>query len=318
MKLDKKQTIGRLQLLIATAFWGASFIFVKALQSDGYAPSTLMAFRFTIGAIILAAIYFKKFKLLDLSYLWRGVVMGFLLYASFMLQTYGLNDTTPGTNAFLTACYCVIVPFLYWLLTKKKPDKWNVIAAFICLIGIGLVSFTNGFRIAPGDAITLTGGVMYAIQIVSTALLIKDRDPILLSVLQIATVAIFSWITTFFIQPELPSVSMEQGLKVLYLAVFCTAMGFTFQNMGQKIVDTTIAGIILSLECVFALIISLFCGQENLTFEIGCGFVLIFVAVIISETKLNFLFKLFKKNNGNDNISDKPNESIEGNDIDKK
>ena len=37
--------------------------------------------------------------------------MGSMLLAAYAVQTFGLAETTPGKNAFLTAGYCVMVLF---------------------------------------------------------------------------------------------------------------------------------------------------------------------------------------------------------------
>ena len=89
------------------------------------------------------------------------------MYLGYIFQTYGLTHTTPGKKRFLTAVYCVIVPFLVWLLYKQKPDKYNITAAFLCLLGIGLVSLKGDFSIGIGDLLTLVGGVFFALQVVT-------------------------------------------------------------------------------------------------------------------------------------------------------
>jgi hypothetical protein len=67
-------------------------------------------------------------------------------------------DTTPGKNAFLTVVYCIIVPFLYWGIAKAAPDRYNLVAAAVCLPGIGFVSLNGGFSMSAGDLLTLLGG----------------------------------------------------------------------------------------------------------------------------------------------------------------
>ena len=62
-----------------------------------------------------------------------------MLFLAYYTQTVGITDTTPGKNAFLTAVYCVLVPFLFWAVDKARPDKFNIIAAVLCIAGIGLV-----------------------------------------------------------------------------------------------------------------------------------------------------------------------------------
>ena len=50
------------------------------------------------------------------------------------------------TAPFLTAVYCVLVPFLYWAFARVRPDRYNVIAAVLCVAGVGLVSLTRRRR----------------------------------------------------------------------------------------------------------------------------------------------------------------------------
>ena len=65
-----------------------------------------------------------------------GIVLGALDFSGFFTQTVGLQSISPGVNAFLTATYCVIVPFLWWLLARRKPSVANVGAAVIAVVGI--------------------------------------------------------------------------------------------------------------------------------------------------------------------------------------
>ena len=55
-----------------------------------------------------------------------GMLLGVFDFSAFWAQTVGLENTTPGINAFLTATYCVIVPFLWWVVARKRPTVFNV------------------------------------------------------------------------------------------------------------------------------------------------------------------------------------------------
>ena len=68
--------------------------------------------------------------------------LGAALFTAYTLQTFGLEYTTPGKNAFLTATYCVIVPFMWWFFTKKRPDRYNIAAALVCICGMALCRWT--------------------------------------------------------------------------------------------------------------------------------------------------------------------------------
>lgn len=288
-----KKLLGSPALLLAAMIWGTSFVVMKD-SVEVFDPPVLLGIRFTIGCLLLCLIFIKKLKKLNKSYFLKGGLLGALLFSAYYTQTLGLTDTTPGKNAFLTAAYCVMVPFMMWFFSKKRPDIYNIFAAFLCIAGVGFVSLTEGFSISFGDTFTLIGAAFYAIHIVAIALLAKDIDPSLSTMIQFGTAAILSWIVAFFTAEFPETVSSVAIWKILYLAAFPTATAMLLQNVGLKYADATSASILLSLESVFGVTVSLLCGTEHLTLAITIGFVLIFASVILSETKLSFLKK--KKN----------------------
>jgi len=287
---DKKRgNLSKIAMLAATIIWGSSFFVVKNTV-DVFPPNLLITLRFTLGFIILGAVFHKKFRLIDKGYIISGAVIGVFLFLAFSLQTAGIETTTPGKNAFLTAIYCVIVPFLFWIVSRRKPDIFNIIAAFVCIAGIGLVSLTADFTIGLGDMLSLAGGVLFACHIVSISFFSGTRDPILLTILQFGVAAAIGWaVSLATVTFDISAVTLQGVGGLLYLAVFSTSIGLLLQNIGQKYVSASSAAIILSLESVFGVIFSVIFYGEQLTARLACGFGLIFFAVIISETKLSFL-----------------------------
>ncbi len=284
-----KNIAAKAALFCSAIIWGSSFLVVKD-SMDVMKPHVLLALRFTLGCLLLAVVFHKRLKALNKEYFMKGGIIGFLLILAYSLQTIGIIDTTPGKNAFLTAIYCVIVPFLFWAVDKKKPDIFNVIAALIGIIGIGFVSLNGNLGIGKGDILTLISGFAYALHMVAVAKFGKEKDPILLTILQFGYAAIFSWIMVLIDNDFPRQWSANTIFGLLYLSVFATAIALLFQNIGQKYTNPAPAAIILSLESVFGVLFSVACSYEKLTLRLLLGFVLIFIAVIVSETKLSFLF----------------------------
>lgn len=284
--------MGKIALFSAALIWGSSFFMVEN-ATDIIAPNFLLAIRFSIATIVLSIIFHKKLREINIEYLWQGAIIGFCLFTAYSTQTIGITDidNTPGKNAFLTAIYCVLVPFLFWIVNKTKPDKYNFISAFMCLGGIGLVSLKEGFTVSFGDSLTLLGGFFYAAHIVAVSKFSKDKDPIIITILQFFYSAIYATVITLLFEEQNFILSTEVVLPVLYLSLFCTAIALLLQNIGQKLTDPASASIILSLEAVFGVLFSVLFVDEKLTFRLVFGFILIFIAVIISETKLSFLKK---------------------------
>ena len=147
---------------IAALIWGSSFIVMKSAV-DFLTPAVLLLIRFVLAAIFLAILFFSKIKNLSKENILGGMLTGCCLFAAYYVQTWGLSFTTPGKNAFLTAVYCAIVPFLVWIIHHKRPDIYNFIAAFICILGIGCVSLNGDLSINIGDLLTLCGGFLLSL-----------------------------------------------------------------------------------------------------------------------------------------------------------
>ncbi|TAH64367.1 MAG: EamA family transporter [Anaerolineaceae bacterium] len=290
-KQTKIKTASKIALFGASIIWGSSFLVVKS-SMDSMQPHTLLAIRFTIGSLLLCAIFYKRLKLLNKDYLISGGILGAFLFIAYSIQTIGIIGTTPGKNAFLTAIYCVIVPYLYWIVNKKKPDKYNIIAAILCLTGIGFVSLNSDLRIQYGDAFSLISGFFYAAHMVAISKLAKDRDPVLLTIVQFIYTAIISWVVTLLFE-DLPKTFSPNAIgELLYLAIFATAIALLLQNIGQKYTKPAQASIILSLEAVFGVIFSVIFFKEEISPKLFIGFLFIFIAILTSETKWSFLKKM--------------------------
>ncbi len=285
-----KRILPKFALFSAALIWGSSFFIVKNTV-DIFPTNFLLAIRFTIGCLLLCVLFPKKLTQLNRTCLWQGSVLGLLIFTAYCIQTIGLTDTTPGKNAFLTAAYCILVPFLYWITDKRRPDLYNFSAAFLCLAGIGLVSFDGSFSMRFGDAMTLISALFFAAHIVAGARFGGKSDPILLTILQFGTAAVCSWVLGFTTETFPKEIPLNATLGLLYLAVFATTIALLLQNIGLKYADPTSGAILLSLESVFGVLFSMLFYQERLTLRLGAGFLLIFIAVILSETKLSFLRK---------------------------
>ena len=295
--VTKKQgLLGRLALIATTLIWGTSFVVLK--NALDYIPTLyILAIRFTGAAIMMALVGFRELKKLDWATVKYGTVIGVLLFAAYVVQTYGLVYTTPGKNSFLTAVYCVLVPFVAWLLYKKKPDSFNIIAAVVGFAGVGLVSLDSTGGINKGDVLTLCCGVFYALHIVFVERHVAGRSVILITMMQFATAGVLSWIGALCFEAAPGAIPAEVWVRIAYLCIVCTGMCFFLQILGQKYTPASAAALLLTLESVFGTLFSVIFYKEKLTLNLILGFAMIFVAVVISETKLSFLIKPKKEKN---------------------
>ena len=276
----------------AALIWGTSFFIMKNAL-DVMPVFFLLAIRFMAGGLLLAAIAWKKWREFTPDYLWRGAVIAGFLFLAYAVQTFGLARTTPSKNAFLTSVYCVLVPFLTWAVVKRKPDRYNVAAALLCVTGVGLVSLTEELTINGGDLLTLLCAIFYASHIVAVAKLSLDKDITLLTVFQFAFAALYAWVCGACTE-TFPAAALTDPallLPMLYLCFMATTVALLFQNVGMIWSDPASASVILSLESVFGVLSSVIFYGDPVTGRLLAGFALIFVAVVCSETKFSFLRK---------------------------
>ena len=293
-KAKKYSLLAKFALLFATIIWGSTFVILKnALES---VPTYfILSFRFLTATLLLSVIFHKKWRLVNKTYLWQGGLIGVCLALAYIFQTVGLANTTPGKNAFLTATYCVLVPFMMWMIYGKKPDKFNVIAAFTCIVGIGLVSLDGNLAINFGDYMTLVCGVFFGLQIIFISNFNKNKDAILMTIIQFLTAGIITGILSLCSETMPQSIPASAWIEVIYLTIFGTMVAFLLQNVSQKHMSSSSAAIILTLEAVVGAIFSVVFYGEVLTLKVLAGFVVIFVAVFLSETKLSFIKKTKNK-----------------------
>ncbi len=285
---NKKALYADLALLIVAIIWGSGFVVTKNAL-DNMTPYYILGFRFFISTVLLGIISFKKLKMITRKEIKSGIIIGLFLFFGFATQTVGLKYTTAGKQGFITATNVVMVPFMYWILTKKRPDIFEFFGAILCFIGIGILSLDTNLTIGYGEFLTFLCAIGFAAHIVSVGYFAKEVDPYVISVIQLGTAAILSFIFALLFEPPISQISPSSIFPILYLGIFGTMIAFLIQNIAQNHTTSTHAAIILSLEAVFGSIFALIFLKEQFTIRFLIGCLAIFISVLASETKFKFL-----------------------------
>ena len=277
-----KAILPQLSLLLVGVIWGSSNVIIKNAV-DQIPAAFLIALRCTMASALLALVFGKKLKMIDKSTLLGGAVIGLCLFLAYYMQTCSLYFSDPGKCGFLASVYCVIVPFLFWILTGKRPEAKSFAASVLCLAGVLICSVNGALKIAWGDSMALISGVLYAAHIVTIERFSRDKDPVVMTILQFAFAGLYGWIVALTTERARLCLPTEAALELMYLALVCTGLAMLLQNVGQKRVAPHVASILMSTEAVFGVAISAALGMERVTARLALGFVLIFAAILISE-----------------------------------
>ncbi len=278
----------KVALAFSAAIWGGSFVVMKDTL-DVIPPAWLMGIRFLVSALIVGALFWRTLRdNFDLSHLVMGTILGVASGSAFVVQNIGLDDTTPGRNAFLTATYCVMVPFFNWAVTRRRPEANNLVAAALAIVGVGLVALGDDLSLimSGGDWLTLAAAALFAVHIVLVARFSSAHDVMTLTVVQLAVSALVALGTAALTEtPPDPAIfsSADVWLSLAYLVLLSSCVCMVVQNLGQAHVPPAQASLLLSLESVFAVASSVIFYHELVTPRIAVGFGTIFVAVLVSE-----------------------------------
>lgn len=294
-----KKFKGPLLLLITAFFWGTTFV-AQSLGSNHVGAFTYNAGRFIItGVILLIISLFRKRNIKEYipsskSVKWIFIMAIFVGVALFMGSTFqqlGINITkSPSKSGFISSLYMVIVPIIgYFIKKKPKPIIWLYLG--LAIVGSYLISVTGDFKLELGDILTLICAMMFAVQITLVDIINPHIDSVKLSAMQFIVAGILSFVFMLFTE-KVNFYNIYLALPaILYAAIFSGCIAYTFQIIGQKYTEPTIASMIMSLESVFALFGGVIILKEELTLRLIIGCILIFISVVCAQIDFKKLFK---------------------------
>lgn len=287
---------GMLILLLTALIWGAAFVAQK-LGMDHVGPFAFTLYRNVLAGLFLLAVL----KVRDLrsgsgrrmaSHFGRrelrgGAWCGLALWIPSMLQQIGIQDTSPGTCAFLTANYALLVPVLGLFIGRKvRPHVWA--GVLVALAGTFLICLKSSgeFALGQGEALTLLCALGYAIQIFVVDHHVPGSDVVGLSCVQFFVGALLG--LPFLLLPnelamlDWSHVKLALG-AIAYCGILSSGVAYTLQNVGQKLVAPAIAGLLLSLESVFGVFFGYLAGKEEMTTRRILGYALVFSAIAFTQ-----------------------------------
>lgn len=294
MKKLVKRYIAESGLLLIGILWGMGFVTVKIGLNAGMNTFYLMWLRFLGSFVLLSILFRKKIKKVSKDDLKAGVILGIIQYFGYVFQTYGAAHTTVGKNAFFTAINVIIVPYIFWILNKKRPDIFSFSASIICLIGVGIMSLDGNLsftHLNKGDVMTIISAFFFALQVAYTGHFGRKVHPMNLVLLQMLVGGLLFAGTQFATSGlrEVIPLHGETLMAIIYAVVFSTAIPMLLQIYCQRLTTATRASILMSTESMFAPIFAFFVLGEIMTLRVALGAAFILFSVVVSETKLGMV-----------------------------
>ncbi|MDO5402022.1 MAG: DMT family transporter, partial [Eubacteriales bacterium] len=110
-----------------------------------------------------------------------------------------------------------------------------------------------------------------------------DVDGIKLSCVQFIVSGTISCICMFIFETPKPAAIVSEAVPLLYSGILSCGVAYTFQIIGQKYTEATIASLLMSMESVFAVLAAAVILHELLSAREILGCFIMFVAIVISQ-----------------------------------
>lgn len=288
-----KRAKSNIFLFGAPMLWGVAFVMQCMVDNDSIGTLTFNSIRFFLGALFLLPVIFlfekepyerEKLKKTILY----GLITGTILFIAAEFQMYGISlNKSSGKSGFLTGLYIAIVPFLNYVVYKKRVLKQEWLAAVVAVTGLFLLSASDGFdNINVGDVMVFIGAFFWAVHILAIDKFVPLVSPIKYSLVQYITCAALNAVFAVFTEEISVAGIQINIMPILYTGILSIGLGYTFQILGQRDANPNFASIVLASEGVFAAIAGAIILGEKLTARGYVGCLLMFLGTILSQIKL--------------------------------
>ena len=282
MKKNRHQSIFA---LLAAIIWGAAFS-AQSVCAQYLGPLTITALRSLIAFLVLFAVCLLRRKSdrgTRCDIIIGSIVCGAALFAASNMQQLALNmGASAGKAGFITALYIVLVPIGQVFFKQRiTPRHWLAVA--VAVAGMYFLCITGGFSISPSDLYLLLCALLFAVQILAVDRFSARVDGLVLSCGMFLVVAVLSSLFALPLEEITLGGIAACIWPLLYIAVFSSCLGYTFQILAQKGGNPAVVSLLMSLESLFAAVFgALLLGERMSTHElIGCA--LMIAAIVVAE-----------------------------------
>ena len=264
-------------MIAVTAIWGWTFVVVKdAISRYPTLPFLTVRFAMAAAVLILAAAIVRRGVSRRAAA--HGVVIGGALAAGYLLQTLGLERTTPGEAGLLTGLFVVFTPILEGLF-GSRPAARTWVAAAAALAGTAVLTGAAGGHLA-GDLLEIGCAVAFAVHMVLLSRWAPGVHPLPLAAVQLATAALLFQLPGGFSLPAPPAAVLP---ALVITGIFASAAAFVIQTAVQSRISASRTALIVACEPAWALLFAVLLAHQRFGAAQGVGAALLLMAVLGHE-----------------------------------
>jgi drug/metabolite transporter (DMT)-like permease len=269
-------------VLMVAVVWGSSYLATKEI-TRGDTVVAMLLLRFLVAIPLLGLAVRGRLRGLTPRELRGGVLLGLILSAIFLLETYGVVHTSATNAGLIISLTMVFTPLAESGISRVRPSRAFFAAAALSVLGVALLTQGAGFT-APslGDLLMLLAAFARTANVLVIHRLpaVRATDDGALTFVQLSTaVAVFALLSPFVGTGPwhvAATLTGPQWLDVLYLALMCTLFAFFVQLWAVRRTSPSRVSLLLGTEPLWAAVVGIAIGgnQPGLLGYLGAVLVL--------------------------------------------
>jgi drug/metabolite transporter (DMT)-like permease len=263
-------------LVLATGFWGTSFVLMKALgqhqrsllpgAGSWFLASVCLLARFGLGALLVGWWQWRRLRAFKAREVWEGIGLGLFGGIGMLFQMDGVMHTLASTSAFLTQCYCIFIPIWVGCRGRARPSGALVLSCGMVLAGVAVLADIDWLQLRPGrgeletivSSLFFTGQILWLQRAVFAGNQTMPVTTVMFVVVALLVLPV-ALLTGGGPRPCLAAFGSAPALAMIgFLTLGCTVIAYGLMNCWQPHLPATQAALIYCCEPVFTSLFALF------------------------------------------------------------
>jgi drug/metabolite transporter (DMT)-like permease len=256
-----------LALILVAALWGASYLSAKTLTE--HAPVlTVLSLRFISTSLAMALIWSIKRDRFTRPEVILGIGLGTSQGLILFCETSGVAKTSATNAGLIISLAIIFTPIFESIASKNWLPRPFFVATVVAVVGVALLVSDKGFA-APGlgDWLMLAAALFRALHVTAMGHLTKAKSysSVNITLLQSITCAVmYSVFSIDGIKDAVQTFDLGLWLDLAFLSLLCGAFAFLVTLWAIRRTSSSRASLLLGTEPVWAVIVGISLGGENL------------------------------------------------------
>jgi drug/metabolite transporter (DMT)-like permease len=284
-----------LKLVLTAIFWGGTFVAgrIIALRAGPFAAACLRFVFASLFLVILTRRFEGPIPRLGRGQVFPAVLLGMTgVFAYNVLFFSGLRTVTAGRASLIIATNPVFISLCAALFFRERLDGRKVLGIFLSLIGAAaVISRGAPWQIMRGalgwGELAIFGCVLSWVAYSLIGKRIMKGLPPMAAVTYSCIIGAAALTVPAYVEgitSQMGGYSLQVWLAIIYLALFGSALGFSWYYQGIQAIGPSRAGVFINLVPVSAVFLAWLLLHETIHLSLIVGAVLVTGGVYLTNS----------------------------------